>query len=158
MALGPDNGSRRRLIIVLAAGVLVICAVVAGTLVKRSGEPVRSAASLCVQLDQAKNLDSALTSLDPTTLTPQVQALRTAVPVAPKEIATEISTLSQFIGSLLTDVDEAEVRDRRQALSDALARRKDEIDTVTDAGRAVQRWATDNCGLDLGRSVSSVEP
>ena len=158
MALGPDNGSRRRLIIVLAAGVLVICAVVAGTLVKRSGEPVRSAAALCGQLDQAKNLDSALTSLDPTTLTPQVEALRAAVPVAPKEIATEISTLSQFIGSLLPEVDEAEVRDRRQALSDALARRKDEIDTVTAAGRAVQRWATDNCGLDLGRSGSSVEP
>lgn len=157
VAPGPDNGSRRRLIIVLAAGVLVICAVVAGTLVKRSGEPERSAAALCVQLDQAKNLDSALTSLDPATLTPQVQALRAAVPVAPKEIAAQISTLSLFIGSLLNEVDAAAVPDRRQVLSDALAQRQDEVDTVTAAGRAVQTWAADNCNLDLGRSGPSIE-
>jgi hypothetical protein len=110
-----------------------------------------------VQLDQAKNLDSALTSLDPATLTPQVQALRAAVPVAPKEIAAQISTLSLFIGSLLNEVDAAAAPDRRQVLSDALAQRQDEVDTVTAAGRAVQTWAADNCNLDLGRSGPSIE-
>ncbi|MSW45960.1 MAG: hypothetical protein F2837_08525 [Actinobacteria bacterium] len=154
----PDTNSRRRLIMVVAVGVLLIAAVVGGTLLKQSGEPVRSVAALCAQLDQAKNLDNALTSLDPTTLAPQVRALKAAAPVAPKEIETQVSTLSEFVGSLLQEVDAAAPADRRKVLADSLARREAEIDGITAAGQAVQDWAAQNCNLDLGDSSSSVTP
>ncbi len=143
---------------VLAAGVLIIAAVVGGTLLKQSGEPVRSVSALCTQLDEAKNLDNALTSLDPTTLAPQVRALKEAAPVAPKEIEPQVSSLSKFVGSLLQEVDAAPPSDRRKVLADALARRQEEIDGITAAGRAVQDWAAQNCNLDLGDSTSSVTP
>ena len=157
MARSDDSASRRRLILVIAIGVVIIAGVVGATLVKRATETVRSTEALCRQLEQSQNLDSALTSLDPATLAPQARAFAEANDVAPKEIAAEVATVSEFVTAVLHEVDAAAPADRRRAFADAIENRQSQIDSVSTAGRALERWASDRCGLTLGDApVASV--
>jgi len=158
VADGDGNDSRRRLIIVIAVGAVIVAAVVGATLFKRSTEPVRSADALCRQLDRSQGLDNALTSLDPETLGPQAKALADAVAVAPGEIVTDLTTVSAFVSAVLREVDAAPAPDRRRAFADALANRQGEIDSVTAAGQSLERWTADNCGLVLGDATTVSVP
>ncbi len=158
MAGDDDTGRRRRLTIITALVAVILMAVAGGIVVMRSRQPARSTAALCAQLDQAKNLDNALTSLDPATLDPQVRALGRAAQVAPKEISGPVSELSRFVGSLLDEVDAAPASERRRVLADALAQRQAEVDGITAAGRQVQDWAAANCDLELGDATTSSLP
>ena len=133
----PDG--RRRLLIVIAVGALIVIAVVGATLFKRSTEQVRSTDALCRQLARSQGLDNALTSLDPATLGPQAKALADAVAVAPGAIVTDLTTVSVFVSSVLREVDAASAPDRRRAFADALANRQTEIDSVTAAGRSLEQ-------------------
>ncbi len=146
----PTGSSRRRLILVIAGGVLIIAGVVAATLIKHSSEPVRSVTGTCAQLSQAKDLDRSLASLDPATLRDRFTALENAVAIAPADIEPQIATLSVFISGLIGEIDRAPGPDRRAALADALAGRAEQIDSITAAGAAVQDWAATNCQLELG--------
>lgn len=158
MAEDDDTGRRRRLTIALALIAVILLAAAVSILVVRSRQPARSRAALCGQLEQAKDLDNALTSLDPATLDPQVRALGRAAQVAPSEIAGSVSELSRFIGSLLDEVDAAPPFERRRVLADALAQRQAEVDGITAAGRALQGWAAANCDLELGDVTTSSLP
>lgn len=145
----PERG-RRRLVIVIVLGGVIVLGVVAATFVMQSREPKRSVATLCAQLDDARDLDRSLTSLDPTTLRPQVAALHRAVTMAPNDIEPSVATLSSFVTQVLDAVDAAD-GDRRTAFAEALDARADQVDAVAAAGRAVTAWASTNCGIELGR-------
>lgn len=150
MADEPRRRLRRGVAVVLALVVVAAVAVGAGLFV-RSRQVERSTAALCEQLTAAQDLDQSFTTLDPTTLDPQVKALRQAAQVAPSDIAPSVDTLADFVGELAGAVDDAG-GDPADALTAALEARQDRVDTVTAAGNAVQAWAAANCGLDLGRT------
>ncbi|MBU6329979.1 MAG: hypothetical protein KGR18_08525 [Acidobacteria bacterium] len=150
MADQPDRGARRRLIIVAAVGLLIVGVVVVGTVIALSREPVRSVAGTCAALEQAKDLDRALASLDPATLSERLGALQRAARAAPGDIAPQISEIATSVANLVDDVDRAGGTDRRAALADALERRADEIDSLSAAGAQLQTWAATNCQIDLG--------
>jgi hypothetical protein len=132
--------------------VVVVAAVAVGAvLFVRSRQVERSTEALCAELTAAQDLDQSFTTLDPTTLDPQVTALRKAAEVAPSDIAPSVDTLAEFVGELADAVDDAG-GDPTEALTTALEARQDRVDAVTAAGSAVQAWAAANCGLDLGRT------
>jgi hypothetical protein len=152
---------RRRLLVVTVLAVVIIAGVVGSTMIKHSGQPVRSVAATCSRLTDAKDLDRSLTSLDPATLRERFGALHDAVRTAPTDIEPQIATLSAFVSELIDDVDRAASADRRVALADALSARADQIDSITDAGAEVQVWAATNCQIELGdasTSSSSIAP
>jgi hypothetical protein len=129
--------------------VVAVAAVAVGVVAfARSRQTERSVQALCVQLGAAQDLDQALTTLDPATLTPQVQALEKAKAAAPGDIEPSVSALADFVAGVTDAVDEAG-GDRQSALADALDERQDQIEEMTAAGAAVQRWALDNCDLTL---------
>ena len=70
----------------LVAVLAIAALVVGGALFVRSRQVERSVEGLCTQLTAAQDLDQALTTLDPATLEPQVQALAEAKAVAPDDI------------------------------------------------------------------------
>ncbi len=131
--------------------VAVAGAVVA--VVVRVNQPQRSTTALCGELSDAQDLDQSFTTLDLTTLGPQVTSLERAARVAPDEIKNQVQLLADFVSRVADTVDTAP--DRETALVDALGAAQDEIDAVTAAGIDVQLWAADNCGLDLTGSASS---
>ena len=148
----PDErppAGRRRLLLIVAAALCVIGVIVGTTIYLQSRAPTRSVANLCSRLGDARNLDRSLTSLDPSTLKPQVAALTRAERVAPNDISPAMHTLATFVGSVLADVD-ASGEDRRAAFADALDSRSEQIDSVSAAGTAVSTWAAANCAIDLG--------
>ena len=151
----PTRGSRRRLMLIIAIGTLVLAAVIVATLITRSNEPVRSVAGTCDHLAAAKDLDRSLTSLDPATLGSRLTALEQASSTAPSDIAPQITALSTFVSGLQEQIDRLGVSDRRAALADALAERADQIDAITAAGTAVQTWASTNCAIQLGDDATS---
>jgi predicted PurR-regulated permease PerM len=149
----PRRRLKRGAAVVLA--ILVVAAVAVGAvLFVRSRQVTRSVEGLCTQLGAAQDLDQALTTLDPTTLEPQVQALSRAKAVAPDDIKASVVTLADFVASVTDTVSTAD-GDREQALVDALAARQTDVDAATAAGTAVQQWAQVNCGLSLAGTGSS---
>ena len=127
---------------------LIAVGVAVATIV-RSRQQERSAPALCERLSQAQDLDASLTTLDPATLAPQVQSLDRAKAVAPADVRASVVTLADFVSGIADEVEGAD-GDRRAALADALASRQDQVDAVGTAGREVQMWARDNCGISLG--------
>jgi hypothetical protein len=138
---------RRGVVVTLV--VIVALVVVGGAfLIVRARQVDRSVEALCEELVEAQDLDQSLTTLDPTTLDPQVSALRRAARVAPSDIEPSIVVVADFVGELADAVDSAE-GDRDDALTLALEVRQDRVSGVTEAGTAVQTWAEANCGLTL---------
>jgi hypothetical protein len=150
------NTSRRRLAIVVAIAALVVGGVVGATMLIRSREPQRSVAAVCADLEQAKDLDRALTSLDPSTLEQRLGSLRAAVRTAPSDIEPQIAALARFVSTIVDEVDAAPATDRREALAEALAVRESEVDGITAAGDVVEIWTAENCGIELGGATTSV--
>jgi hypothetical protein len=120
----------------------------------RARQVERSVEALCTQLGAAQDLDQALTTLDPATVEPQVQALTRAKAVAPDDIKASVATLADFVAGV-TDTVSTATGDPQTALADALEARRTEVDAATAAGSAVQQWATVNCGLSLAGTGSS---
>ncbi len=137
--------------------VVVVVALLAGGLglFVRSRQVERSAEALCEKLAQAQDLDQSLTTLDPATLDPRVDALRGAKAVAPADIRSSVTTLADFVSGLAHDVDAAP-GDRPTALADALVARQDQVDAVTAAGNEVTVWAQANCGLTLAGTTPTI--
>jgi hypothetical protein len=135
-------------VVVLVAVLAVATFVTGGILFIRSRQVERSVEGLCTQLTAAQDLDEALTTLDPATLEPQVQALTKAKAVAPDDIEASVATLADFVSGVTETVTTAQ-GDREQALAQALEARQTDVDTATAAGTAVQQWASVNCGLSL---------
>jgi hypothetical protein len=150
------NTSRRRLGIVVAVAALVVGGVVGATFLIRSREPQRSVAAVCADLEQAKDLDRALTSLDPSTLEQRLGSLRAAVRTAPSDIEPQIAALARFVSTIVDEVDAAPATDRREALAEALAVHESEVDGITAAGDVVEIWTAENCGIELGGATTSV--
>ncbi|NCY16968.1 MAG: hypothetical protein EBX39_09390 [Actinobacteria bacterium] len=146
----PTRGSRRRLLLVVAIGAVIVAGIVAAAVFVQSGEPVRSVSATCERLAEAKDLDRSLTSLDPITLRDRLDSLEAAGSVAPAEIEPQIATLASFVRELVDQVDRQSQGDRRAALAAALSERADRIDAITAAGDMVQAWASSNCGIELG--------
>lgn len=150
--------SRRRLAIVVAIAAVIVGGILGATFLIRSREPQRSVAAVCADLEQAKDLDRALTSLDPSTLEQRLGSLRTAVRTAPSDIEPQISALAAFVSAIVDEVDEAPATDRREALADALAARQAEVDAITAAGDVLEIWTAENCGIELGGATTSLAP
>lgn len=147
MADQPRRRLKRGAVILVA--VLAVAAIAVGAvLFVRARRVERSVEGLCTELTAAQDLDQALTTLDPATLEPQVQALTKAKAVAPDDIKASVETLADFVAGVTQTVSTA-TGDRQIALADALEARQDEVDTATAAGTAVQQWASVNCGLSL---------
>ena len=139
----------------LLVAVLAVAAIAVGAVVfVRARQVERSVEGLCTQLTAAQDLDQALTTLDPATLEPQVEALTKAEAVAPDDIKASVATLADFVAGVTRTVSTA-TGDRQAALADALEARQSEVDTATAAGNAVQQWASVNCGLSLAGTGSS---
>lgn len=132
---------------ILVVAVVVIAVAVGAVLFVRARQVERSTEALCTELTAADGLDESLTTLDPTTLEPQVAALEKASDVAPTEIAPAVRTLADYVGGVATDIEGAP--DPQAALTEALAARQDQVDAVTAAGTQVQQWAEVNCAIDL---------
>ena len=145
--------TRTRSVVVLVAALAVI-AIVGGAVwaFKGRGE-TRSVEKLCAQLASVTSLSSALVTLDPTTLGPQVAELERAVDVAPSDIAPDLAVLATFVEEV-ADLVRASPVDKKAALTSALAERQDRIDQVTASGRAVEQWSVDNCGAPLRTTTS----
>jgi hypothetical protein len=143
----PPRRLRRGVVVVL---VVIAIVVVAGGAVAflRARHVDRSVEALCQALTEAQDLDQSLATLDPTTLGPQVSALRRAERVAPSDIEPSVATLADFVGGLAEEVDDAGA-DRADAFTRALEARQDRISEITEAGTAVQAWAEASCGLTL---------
>ena len=124
----------------------------------RSREPLRSVATVCADLEQAKDLDRSLTSLDPSTLEQRLGSLRAAVRTAPSDIEPQIAALAAFVSTIVDEVDAAPTADRREALAEALASREAEVDAITAAGDVVEIWTAENCGIELGGATTTVAP
>ena len=155
-----DRRPRRRLrrgVVVALAAVAVLVVVVVVVLVLRARQTERSVEALCDELARAQDLEEALTALDPTTLDPQVAALRRARTVAPDDIRPAVTTLADYVSAVTATVSTAE-GDRQAALADALAAHQDDVDAVTAAGTEVQAWAATNCGLSLGGTSGTSTP
>jgi hypothetical protein len=151
-----DAPPRRRRVLLLAGATAVVAGlVVVVVLVARARQVERSVPALCEQLALAQDLDQSLTTLDPSTLGPQVAALRRAARVAPTEIRDAVATVADYVAEIADEVDST-TDDRRQVLADALAARQEAVDVVAAAGADVDRWAQQNCGLTLsGPSASA---
>jgi len=156
MSETTDNNSRRRLILVVALAMVVVGVIIAVTIAIRSREPQRSVSAVCTDLEQAKDLDRALTSLDPATLEQRLGALRSAVKTAPEEIEPQIAALASFVSAIVDQINEAPTIDRSEALADALATRSAEVDAITAAGDVVEIWTAENCGIELGGATTTV--
>lgn len=150
--------SRRRLAIVVSIAVVIVGGIVAVTFLIRSREPQRSVSAVCADLDQAKDLDRALTSLDPSTVEQRLGSLRAAVRTAPSEIEPQIAALAAFVSAIVDEVDAAPEADRRNALAEALAARQADVDAITAAGDVVAIWTAENCGIELGGATTSIAP
>lgn len=149
-----DASGRRRRLLVITAIVVVVVGIGAAVWVGVSRrQPDRSAAMLCERLAEADALDSALVTLDPTVLGPEIAALERAVEVAPDDIRPQLSELADFVAEIGAEV-RAAPTDKKAVLVEALAARQDRIDTITADGRAVELWAQTNCGASL-RATSS---
>ena len=150
----PPRRLRRGVVVVLVVVALVV--VVGGAvLVVRARQVDRSVEALCEELTEAQDLDQSLTTLDPTTLEPQVRALQRAQQVAPSDIEPSVAVLARFVDELADEVDRSE-GDRSDALTAALEARQDRVDEVTVAGTTVQAWAQANCGLSRVGAATTI--
>lgn len=154
----PASNSHRRLAIVVAIALVIVGSIIVATLVIRSREPQRSVSAVCADLEQARDLDRALTSLDPSTLSQRLGSLRAAARTAPPDIEPQISALAAFVSAIVDQVDAAPDADRRDALVAALAERAADVDAITAAGDVVEIWTAENCGIELGGATTSVSP
>ena len=145
----------RRIVIATSIAIVVVGIVIAGSMwFVDSRRTERSAPALCAQLSQASSLDSALVTLDPTMLGPQVSALQHARDVAPPDIEPQLAQLTAFISEIAEQVRAANT-DKKKALVDALAARQDRIDVITADGQALEAWAITNCGAPLRTTTTT---
>lgn len=156
MSETTDNSSKRRLLVIVVVGLAIVGLIVAAGIVLRSRETQRSVSAVCADLEQAKDLDRALTSLDPVTLEQRLGALRSAARTAPAEIQPQIAALASFVSAIVDQINEAPTADRSGALADALAARSAEVEAITAAGDVVEIWAAENCGIELGGATTTV--
>ena len=145
---------RRRSLLIVAIGLVLLGLSVAGAWVILDRPPTRSAEGLCEQLGQVDSLSQSIVTLDPTTLGPQVAQLQRASKVAPSEIQAQLSVLATFVAEI-ADTVRASPTDKKAALTAALADRQDRIDSVTVAGQAVEAWSMANCGSPLRTTTTA---
>jgi len=138
-------GAKRALV---AIAVVAITAVIGMAVIAACSGPTRSVEALCTQLEAAKDLDRNLATLDPSAYDPQLAALRKASQVAPDDIRSQVTTVSDLAAELAKAIENAS-GDKRAALEEALRARQSDASQVTSAGRDVQTWAKANCGLEL---------
>jgi hypothetical protein len=133
----------------VAAGVVALCAVVAAVLVVSCERPPeRSLEAYCEQMQGARDLDQAMATLDAARLTPGVDALRRASRVAPEEIAPQVATVLELTASLQQTMQTART-DKPEALEAALRENDDNLPVVEEAGRAMQDYTSQHCGIEL---------
>ena len=113
-----------------------------------SSGPEPSVQALCERLALVEGMDESLAVADGERLEEQASDLRAAVRVAPQDVAPALRALSETVDTIAATVATA-TGDRREAVTDALADRQDQIDALTWSGVAVAEWSVANCGLDL---------
>jgi hypothetical protein len=121
-----------------------IAAVIAAC--ERPPEP--SVEAYCRAMADAEHLDEGLASMDPAQLAPQVAALQRASKVAPLEIAPQINTVLDLTKVLHSTIDSART-DQAEAMEQTLRDHADQLAAATAAGRDLENYTRDNCGIEL---------
>jgi flavin-dependent dehydrogenase len=136
------------LLIAVVAALAAIGAVIAAC--ERQPEP--SVEAYCREITSAEGLDESLANFDAAALEPQVAALKRASKVAPLEIAPQVNTLVTLTTALQTTIATART-DQAAALEQTLRERAGELAAVTEAGKAVETYTRDNCGIELNSTA-----
>jgi DNA-binding Lrp family transcriptional regulator len=141
--------SRRQVRLRIITGI-VAAAAVAGAVVVVACErgTERSVEAFCTEIEQAKDLDQALATLDAEQLSPSVEALRRASRVAPVEIEPDVDAVLALTEVLATTIATART-DKPEALEQALREHAGELASVEAAGQRVQDYTNANCGIRL---------
>ena len=151
--MADDTRRLRRNWLLVGAVVIVIVGATFAWWRFKPTQATPSTTSLCDELVAAQGLDQAIVSLDPASLRADADALRNAAKIAPADIAPQLTELSTFVDEIVKEV-QAASGNKRTALSDALAARQGRVDAITADGRAVQQWASSNCGIQLVTSTT----
>lgn len=146
--------ARWPLFIAVVAALAAIGAVIAAC--ERPPEP--SVEAYCREIASAEGLDESLASFDAVALEPQVAALRKASKVAPLAIAPQVNTLLDLTNALESTIATART-EQAAALEQTLRAKEGELAAVTEAGKAVEAYTRDNCGIELNSTaVPTVAP
>ncbi len=140
--------TRWPLLIAVVAALAAIGAVIAAC--ERPPQP--SVEAYCREIANAEGLDESLAGFDPHALDPQVAALKKASKVAPLEIAPQVNTLLDLTTVLQATIDTART-DQAAAMEQTLRDHADELAAVTAAGKAVETYTRDNCGVELNSTA-----
>ena len=140
--------ARWPLFIAVVAALAAIGAVIAAC--ERPPQP--SIEAYCREIANAEGLDESLASFDPGALGPQVAALKKASKVAPLEIAPQVNTLLDLTIVLQATIDTAHT-DQAAAMEQTLRDHAADLNAVTEAGKAVETFTRDNCGVELNSTA-----
>lgn len=138
-----------------AAAVLASAGIV--LVVACTSEPSRSTEAFCKKMESARPLDERLAELDPTQVRPEYDALRAAQKVAPPEIEPQVATITAFAGVLVDALDGAR-GGGTATIEEALRTHQDELADVAAAGKAIESYTRDNCGLELTGTSAATGP
>lgn len=140
--------TRWPLFVVAVIALGAITAVIAAC--ERPAQP--SVEAYCRAIVAAENLDEGLAAMDPGELAPQVAALEKASKVAPLEIAPQINTVLDLTKVLQSTIDTART-DQAEAMEQTLRDHEDELAAATTAGRELENYTRDNCGIELNSTA-----
>jgi hypothetical protein len=143
--------ARWPLLIAVVASLAAIGAVIAAC--ERPPQP--SVEAYCREIANAEGLDESLAGFDPGALDPQVTALEKASKVAPLEIAPQVNTLLDLTTVLQATIDTART-DQAAAMEQTLRDHAGDLAAVTEAGKAVETYTRDNCGVELNSTAVPV--
>jgi hypothetical protein len=136
------------LFIAVVAALAALGAVIAAC--ERPPQP--SVQAYCREIVNAQGLDESLAGFDPSALDPQVEALKKASKVAPLEIAPQVNTLLDLTTSLQATIDTART-DQATAMEQTLRDHAGGLAAVTEAGKVVESYTRDNCGVELNSTA-----
>lgn len=116
-------------------------------------EEERSVEAFCDQLGRTTGLDDALALLDRDAMEAAAAELSTLASVAPEEIREEVQQIHQVVIELNNAVTDPSV-EPADAARDVLRSRADQVAQIERAGKAVQRFAAVQCGVQLVTTTS----
>jgi hypothetical protein len=141
----------------LLIAAIAVLATIGALIAACERSPERSIQSFCRDIASAEGLDESLATLDPETLAPDVAALRKAARVAPPEVSPQVETLVSLTTVLQRTIETART-DQAAALEQTLREHAADVASVTLAGREVETYTRDNCGLELNTTAVPQAP
>lgn len=116
-------------------------------------EEERSVEAFCEQLGRTTGLDDALALLDLDAIETAAAELAKLASVAPEEIRQDVQQIHQVVIELNNAVTAPSV-EPADAARDVLRSRADQVAQIERAGKAVQRFAAAQCGVQLVTTTS----